>query len=103
MAFKLGNTHGTGRVKGSKNKTTANVRKAFQEMINSNIDQFENDLKSIEPGERLKILVQMARLILPPLKQTFGIEQQAEQPIFQLHLGNGTPPTIKENKRQLEN
>ena len=83
MGFEIGNTLGTGRVKGSKNKTTASVRKAMQTLLTDNIETFQNDLQSIEPVERLKILISLARLILPPLKQSLEIEQ-AEKPIFNI-------------------
>lgn len=57
-----------GRPKGSKNKTTAEIRERFSELVENNLSQFQNDLDSLEPAERLKIIMAMAKFILPTLK-----------------------------------
>ena len=57
-----------GRPQGSKNKTTAEIRERFSELVENNLSQFQNDLDSLEPAERLKIIMAMAKFILPTLK-----------------------------------
>lgn len=57
-----------GRPKGSKNIATAEIREKFKELVESNLSQFQNDLDTLEPKERLTIIMQIAKFILPTLK-----------------------------------
>jgi len=57
-----------GRPKGSKNIATAEVREKFKELVEANLSQFQSDLDSLEPAERLKIIMAMAKFVLPTLK-----------------------------------
>ena len=68
MAFR-GTRNTDGRPKGTPNKATAEVREAFNHLITSNLPQLERDLNSLRAVERAKIIVEMAKLILPRLKQ----------------------------------
>ncbi|SDX19361.1 hypothetical protein [Aequorivita viscosa] len=63
-----------GRPKGSKNKSTAEVRAKFQELIENNLSQFQDDLNSLEPLERLNILLKLSKFVLPTLKATDIVE-----------------------------
>ena len=56
-----------GRKKGSQNICTANVRSAFQLLINSNLEQLEDDLKNLSPKDRINAIIQMAKFVLPQL------------------------------------
>ena len=68
MAFR-GVRNTDGRPKGTPNKATAEVREAFNHLITSNLPQLERDLNSLKPNERARLLIEMAKLILPRLKQ----------------------------------
>lgn len=57
-----------GRPKGTPNKATAEVREAFNTLITSNLPQLEKDIKSLRAVERAKLLIDMAKLILPKLQ-----------------------------------
>jgi len=59
-----------GRPKGSRNKSTADIRKKFQELIESNFEQLEKDLKTLRASERVKAITDLARFVLPTLKAT---------------------------------
>ena len=59
-----------GRPKGSKNKATNEIRQKFQELIESNYDQLEKDLKTLRASERVKAIIDLAKFILPTLKAT---------------------------------
>lgn len=59
-----------GRPKGSQNKATAEVRDKFRELVENNISKFQDDLDSLEPIDRLKIVLQLSKFILPTLKAT---------------------------------
>lgn len=64
-----GTINKNGRPRGTPNKATAEVREAFNHLITSNLPQLEKDLNSLRAVERAKLLVEMAKLILPRLKQ----------------------------------
>lgn len=54
-----------GRPKGQPNKVTATVRAWLLEVINTNRDQIENDLKQLEPAERIEAILKLLPYILP--------------------------------------
>ena len=58
----------SGRPRGSKNKATTEIRDKFQELIESNYEQLEKDLKSLRASERVKAIIELAKFILPTLK-----------------------------------
>ena len=77
MAFEKGNNLG-GRTKGSTNKTTTEIRERFKYLLNDNLDRIQEDLDSLEPEERLKVLLNLSKFVLPTLKNmelTPGHEQ----------------------------
>lgn len=59
-----------GRPKGSKNLATQAVRERFQELVENNLSTFQDDLDSLQPYERLTIVMQLAKFVLPTLKAT---------------------------------
>ncbi len=56
-----------GRPRGVKNKNTEAVRSAFQLLVNSNIDQLQDDIDSLTPIERCKVIISLAKFIVPQL------------------------------------
>ena len=60
----------SGRPKGSRNKATTEIRDKFQELIESNYEQLEKDLKSLRASERVKAIIDLAKFVLPTLKAT---------------------------------
>ena len=57
-----------GRPKGSLNKNTEKVRNAFTQLVENNLDQLEEDIKQMKPGERVKTILSLSKFILPVLK-----------------------------------
>jgi hypothetical protein len=66
--FVKNNTAGKGRKYGSKNKNTEDVRTAFKLLIENNLKGLEDDIKSLEPKDRIKSILELSRFILPTLK-----------------------------------
>lgn len=54
-----------GRPKGTPNKITQDVRQWISTVIEDNRKQMEQDLKAIEPKERLAILERLMQYIVP--------------------------------------
>lgn len=59
-----------GRTAGAVNKTTAEIRENFQNLVSNNLDKLNEDIKSLEPLQRLKIIIEMAKFVVPTLKAT---------------------------------
>ena len=69
MANNTGQKFG-GRTKGATNKDTAEIREHFQLLIKNNLEQLENDLKELKPFERIKVILELAKFVIPLLKAT---------------------------------
>jgi len=74
MGFKKNNTLG-GRKQGSKNKVTQDIRGAFKKLIEDNISSLQSDLESLDPKDRIKIMIDLAGYIVPKMK---AIEVKAD-------------------------
>jgi hypothetical protein len=59
-----------GRPKGTPNRDSAEIRANFQLLIEGNLEQLENDLKELKPYERIKIILELSRFVIPQLKAT---------------------------------
>lgn len=67
MANTTGKKYG-GRQKGTPNRTTTEIRQMYQYLIESNLDLLENDIKELQPKERLRIIIELSKFVLPTLK-----------------------------------
>lgn len=79
---------------GVPNKSTNEVRRAFQLLVENNLPKMQNDLDSLEPKDRLKFMLDMARFILPQL-QSISIDDLREQEaqgfnVLTINLKNGS-------------
>jgi len=86
-----------GRPKGSKNKSTSEIREAFQQLVSSNLEQLQSDLDSLKPGERINYIIQMANYILPKM-QTMSLEDAISVEYRELTklLQTATPEAIEQ-------
>jgi hypothetical protein len=69
MANNTGQKFG-GRTAGAVNKTTAEIREHYQNLVSNNLEQLDNDLKSLEPLQRLKVIIELSKFVVPTLKAT---------------------------------
>ena len=94
-----------GRTKGAVNKTTTEIREHYQKLVSDNLEQLDSDLKSLEPLQRLKMVIELSKFIVPTLKAT-ELTTGAENgfnPIV-INLGTGMrPEEIREINDALEN
>ena len=54
--------------KGVPNRTTQQVRKAFQLLIDDNLEQMQSDLDALTPRDRLRFIIDLSKFILPQLQ-----------------------------------
>lgn len=80
--------------KGVPNKSTNEVRRAFQLLVENNLPKMQKDLDSLEPKDRIKFMLDMAKFILPQL-QSISIDDLREQEaqgfnVLTINLKNGS-------------
>lgn len=67
MANTTGKKYG-GRKKGTVNITTSEIREHYKKLIADNMNQLQSDLKELEPIQRLKIIIELSKFVVPTLK-----------------------------------
>jgi hypothetical protein len=91
-----------GRAKGTVNKTTAEIREHYQKLVSNNLEQLNNDLKSLEPLQRLKMIIELSKFVVPTLKQQ-DLTLESGQGVNIISLGTGMrPQEIREISEALE-
>lgn len=54
-----------GRTKGTPNKISGTVKEWLQAVIDNNREQYEDDLQSLEPNERIKVISNLFQYVVP--------------------------------------
>ena len=67
----------TGRPKGAVNKTTSEIRTAFQQLVSNNIDKLQIDIDKLDPEKRIAYIIKFAEFLLPKL-QSLSLENQLD-------------------------
>jgi hypothetical protein len=75
-----GTRNENGRPKGIPNKDTAQIRNSFQLLVENNLKQLEQDLKDLEPKDRAKLLLDLAKFVIPTMRAT-ELNDISERPI----------------------
>jgi hypothetical protein len=87
-----------GRSKGTPNKNTVELREKFTLLLENNFDKLQTDIDLLEPKDRVKTLLDVAKFVVPTLK---AIEVKNDEnnnnflPVI-INLGTGTPPPNNE-------
>lgn len=63
-----GKRPGAGRPKGVANKATLEIREHYQNLINNNLEQIQEDLDKLKPKERMDVLIQLSKFVVPVMK-----------------------------------
>lgn len=80
--FKKGNDpkRGRGRPPGTKNKTTAQIKDCFRQILSGSLPQLIEDLKDLPPKDRVNLLLKLSDKVIPSLKSVDQIiETKGEQ------------------------
>ena len=64
--------------KGVPNRTTQQVREAFQLLVENNLEQMQSDLDALTPRDRLRFIIDLSKFILPQL-QAVSIDDLKEK------------------------
>jgi hypothetical protein len=77
MGLKKGMTNNPGgRPKGKPNRSTSEIKTAFQNLLDANIEQMEEDLKELTPKERIHVLLKLADFVLPRIQ---SVQSESEE------------------------
>ena len=63
--FEKGRTKTGGRTRGTKNKTTTDLKEWVFRLLNKNVKQIEQDLQCLDPRERVLLFEKLLRYVLP--------------------------------------
>ena len=84
-----------GRVQGTPNRLTGDLRLKINAIVDKQIDNIEHDLQSLEPMQRLQIVEKLISYCVPKLQaQSFEIDlmqlsdEQLNQVINQLNIND---------------
>ena len=67
-----------GRPKGSVNKSSNEIREAFQMLLEDNLPTLQRDISSLEPKQRVKFMLELASFIIPKMKSVDLKEDKTE-------------------------
>jgi len=88
-----------GRTVGTPNKTTSEIREHFQNLITENLGQLNKDLKELEPLQRLKMIIELSKFVVPTLKATDlkfrDNEERFNEIVITRIIKNGNDQTIQ--------
>ena len=73
-----------GRPKGTPNKITAELREQFKQLLENNLDKMQNDIDQLDSKDRLKVMLELSKFVIPTLKATE----------FKQDIGHTIEPTI---------
>ena len=85
-----------GRGKGTENKVTSDIRERFNQLDKENLETISDDIKALSPKDRINVLLQLSKFVIPQLKATeITSNTEFETPKINIvFLGNGEE-TIK--------
>ena len=70
MANNTGKKYG-GRQKGTPNKLTKEIRTVLKDLIYKELDEIQEHLNSLEPKQRLKLVIKLIPFVLPKVDSIF--------------------------------
>ena len=77
------------RTAGAINKTTVEIRERFQNLVLNNLEQLDNDIKTLEPLQRLKMIIELSKFVVPISKATELTTGRGEmQTVINIGYGN---------------
>ncbi|MFV5692059.1 hypothetical protein ACM55K_08545 [Flavobacterium sp. LT1R49] len=93
-----------GRTKGVVNKTTSELRERFTLLIDNNFDKLQTDIDLLEPKDRIRVILELAKFVVPTLKATELTtgNENGFNPVV-INLGNGlSPDEVRKISAKLE-
>lgn len=100
MAFKKGQSgNPKGRPRGAKNKATNELREWVERLINDNLDTIANDIKELDPNERVKFFLALLNYTLPKQQSVKAEINDEREQIVIANLSAESRETLEKIKR----
>lgn len=100
MAFKKGQSgNPNGRPRGAKNKATNELREWVEKFIADNLDTIKNDIKELEPNERVKFFLALLNYTLPKQQSVKAEINDEREQIVIANLSAESRETLEKIKR----
>ncbi len=100
MAFKKGQSgNPKGRPRGAKNKATNELREWVERFINDNLDTIANDIKELDPNERVKFFLALLNYTLPKQQSVKAEINDEREQIVIANLSAESRETLEKIKR----
>ena len=100
MAFKKGQSgNPKGRPRGAKNKATNELREWVERFINDNLATIANDIKELEPNERVKFFLALLNYTLPKQQSVKAEINDEREQIVIANLSAESRETLEKIKR----
>lgn len=100
MAFKKGQSgNPKGRPRGAKNRATNELREWVERFINDNLDTIANDIKELEPNERVKFFLALLNYTLPKQQSVKAEINDEREQIVIANLSAESRETLEKIKR----
>ena len=90
MKFQKGNTYGQGRPKGSPNKATSKAREFLQSVSDELAVNLLDDLKDVQPLERIKVWLSLQEYLLPKLSR-LEMKDESEEKQMTINISYPEP------------
>jgi hypothetical protein len=74
-----------GRIAGTPNKATQEIKAWVKQLLETNQEQFESDMLAVEPKDRLQIMTSLLKYAVPTLS-SISVESEIELEYRQLEL-----------------
>lgn len=92
-----------GRKKGTPNRISGTVKEWITSIIDTNRNQFENDLELLEPGERVRIISNLLQYVTPKMQSSSPAEMlEAEYKKLEELLENAPDEAINKIVERIE-
>ena len=86
MPFEKGRQKTGGRVSGVTNQSTSIVRDSFKQLVEGNLQRIEKDLEELEPKDRVKMILELAKFVIPTLKaEELKVDGESRLPSYLLN------------------
>lgn len=100
MAFKKGQSgNPKGRPRGAKNKATNELREWVERFINDNLDTIANDIKELDPNDRVKFFLALLNYTLPKQQSVKAEINDEREQIVIANLSAESRETLEKIKR----
>lgn len=98
MANTTGKKFG-GRKKGTPNKSTEEIRELFKALLENNINKIQKDLDKMEPQQRVKVILEIAKFVIPTLRSS-DIKAEVDLGLSYTPIWGKIDPVLDDIKRQ---